>query len=256
MTNFQRHPNHGYALAAEISLWPFTQVVSQSPHLVSQWFPLPHLTSAWISYLTTWEPSPCFSVIPPLRHECTLDGFDCEGICLCVCNLFFPMHECLHRDSWGFIFISFYGSSCGFHTPQFQVFGNVDELRGKRNFLSGLSLWTLPAFFLANELVNSLQTVFRKQLLRKCPCVRPRKFNKSASENDSMQKCDMHGPLQSDMQNNNFPVSCNFPQVYATWRALDSFWLLKRIITIFPSFYCCKIPQGNNMSTLDFSCYQ
>lgn len=35
--------------------------------------------------------------------------------------------------------------------------------------------------------------------------------NKSASENDSMQKCGMHGPLQSCMQKNNFTVNCNFP---------------------------------------------
>lgn len=50
----------------------------------------------------------CFSVIHPLRHERTLDGFDCEGICLYVFNFLLPMHECLHRDSWEFILLVMY----------------------------------------------------------------------------------------------------------------------------------------------------
>jgi len=35
--------------------------------------------------------------------------------------------------------------------------------------------------------------------------------SKSASENDSMQKCGMHGPVESCTQKNNFAVNCNFP---------------------------------------------
>lgn len=103
------------------------------------------------------------------------------------------------------------------------------------NFLSGPSFWSLPAFLSWQmSWVILCRLCPRNSSWERAPVSYPGSPNKSASENNSMQKCGIHGPLQNCMKKNHYLPSLN--KLKYSWLILQ----LLRYSKIFLHFIVVK----------------